>query len=831
MAKKLHLICNAHLDPVWQWEWEEGAAEALSTFRIAADFCEQYDRFVFCHNEALLYQWIEEYDHALFARIQKLVRDKRWHIMGGWHLQPDCNMPSGELFVRQIVSGRNYFKEKFGVVPEVAVNLDPFGHTRGLVQILNKTGYTGYLFMRPGADNEEFSLPSNDFRWIGYDGSEVAATRIRGGYNSDKGKAANKIRAMIERCPDDDFTVCLWGVGNHGGGPSAKDLRDIESLITEVEKENVALIHSVPEAYFSEMRENRMLPAVTRSLNPWAVGCYTSQVRVKQGYRKAENDFLMTELMCTHAESAGKLLYPEKELAEALYDILTVQFHDILPGTSVQNAEEMALRMLSHAQEILSRLRAKAFFALVDGQTKVQDDKIPFFAYNPYPYSLSGDFSCEMMLWDQYRGENFKMPCVYDDQGNVLPTQCEKEASSIPIEWRKKVVFHATLAPMSMNRFDCAFEDLPVRPVRACPMTETHYVFDAASIHVEINRKTGLIDSCCKNGVEYLRQGSFALEVWDDNFDPWYMQRNRWTEKLGAFTLLSPDESAEEACVEGPLEAVRVIESGSVRTVIEAVFGYLSSRATVQYILSETGSLECNIRIRWNEKQKLVKWNVASAFGNAVCIGEEAYGREALVCDLRENVSQKYIALCGDERAILVSNDGIYGSSCDGENGELKMTLLRSPSYTAHPVGNRVVMPTDRYAPYIDLGERSFAFRLDFGERKQIMAQAARIAQHFGMRPMLLSLYPSANAEKTECPVTLSENTAVTLNAFKKADDGKGYIIRLFNPTERPQKAKLSVLGKTQRLIFGAFEIKTCYFGELGYYEMDLLEWDVVKFR
>ena len=138
MSKRIHLICNAHLDPVWQWEWEEGAAEALSTFKIAAHFCEEYDSFVFCHNEALLYRWIEEYDMPLFEKIQKLVNEGKWHIMGGWYLQPDCNMPSGEALVRQISEGRKYFKEKFGVTPTVAMNVDSFGHSRGLVQIMNK---------------------------------------------------------------------------------------------------------------------------------------------------------------------------------------------------------------------------------------------------------------------------------------------------------------------------------------------------------------------------------------------------------------------------------------------------------------------------------------------------------------------------------------------------------------------------------------------------------------------------------------------------------------------------------------------------------------------
>jgi len=106
--KKLHLVSNAHIDPVWQWEWEEGATVAISTFRTAADLCEQFDGFIFNHNEAKLYMWVEEYEPELFIRIQKLVAAKKWNIMGGWIVQPDCNLPAGESFVRQSLYGIGY---------------------------------------------------------------------------------------------------------------------------------------------------------------------------------------------------------------------------------------------------------------------------------------------------------------------------------------------------------------------------------------------------------------------------------------------------------------------------------------------------------------------------------------------------------------------------------------------------------------------------------------------------------------------------------------------------------------------------------------------------
>ena len=145
----VHLICNAHLDPVWQWEWEEGVSEAISTFRTAADLCEEFGGFIFNHNEVVLYNWIEQYEPALFKRIQKLVKAGKWHIMGGWYLQPDCNMPSGEGLVRQILVGRAYFQEKFGIRPTTAMNFDPFGHPRSLVQILVKSGFDSYIHCRP----------------------------------------------------------------------------------------------------------------------------------------------------------------------------------------------------------------------------------------------------------------------------------------------------------------------------------------------------------------------------------------------------------------------------------------------------------------------------------------------------------------------------------------------------------------------------------------------------------------------------------------------------------------------------------------------------------
>ncbi|MBQ7163915.1 MAG: alpha-mannosidase, partial [Clostridia bacterium] len=303
--KKLHLICNAHIDPVWQWEWEEGAAAALSTFQSAVNLAEEYD-YIFCHNEAILYQYTETYAPSLFKQICELVKKGKWHIMGGWYLQPDCLMPDGEGIVRQIREGELYFSEKFGVKPSTAIGFDAFGHSRGIVQIIKKCGQDSYMFVRPygndyGAYNQ-LDLPDECFLWQGYDDSVIKAQRISG-YNSTLGHSCDKIRKDIKDSQTKEVAVSAWGVGNHGGGPSRKDLADIEKLMAE---SDIAIVHSTPENYFAEVSPEKVYD---RSLISCMPGCYTSMINVKQKYRGIERDLFFVEKMMSVAALKGVTEY------------------------------------------------------------------------------------------------------------------------------------------------------------------------------------------------------------------------------------------------------------------------------------------------------------------------------------------------------------------------------------------------------------------------------------------------------------------------------------------------------------------------------------------
>lgn len=807
--KTVHLICNAHLDPVWLWEWEEGAAEAVSTFRTAADLCEEFDGFVFNHNEAILYRWVEEFEPALFARIQRLVRAGKWHIMGGWHLQPDCNMPSGESFVRQILLGRRYFSDKFGVRPTTAINFDPFGHSRGLVQVLARSGYDAYILCRPG--QAECPLPSNRFIWEGLDGSRVLVTRPVGWYNSPLGAARKAVEERIVQAQAEGCTAILWGVGDHGGGPSRQDLRDLAALMRE--RRDVRIRHSTPEAYARELRAGgERLPVVDKALNPWAVGCYTSQVRIKQKHRLLENELYATEKMAAAAAVAGLGAFPREDLQRARYDLATSQFHDILPGSSIQPVEDTSLRLLSHGLETVSRLKARAFFALASGQPKARDGRIPILVYNPHPFPVRARIACEFNLADQIWTDGVFADLAVRGGGKLLPSQVEQEASNVTLEWRKCVVVAATLAPSAMNRFDCEVllrkrpPALRVRAERGRIRVKTR------DLEVVVSTRSGLLDRAASGGVPFLSPGAGALLVMRDNEDPWGMHVRRFRREAGRFRLLSAARAAVFAGVRArSLPPVRVIEDGPVRTVVEALFGYRDSFACRRYLIPKSGAdLEIETRVHWNEKDRMLKLALPTPLRDGSYVGQTVFGHDTLPADGDEAVAQKWVAAVSRRarRAVTVINNGLYGS--DFRDGEIRLSLVRSPAYSSHPIGERPPVPQDRLSPRIDQGEFLFRVWVQGGPAGARLNAIDREAIALNEKPMALSFFPAGGGRRPRPFMTLDDE-AVLVSAVKEADRGTGWVVRLYEPTGRARRTVLTIpaLGIRHRMRLGRFEVRT----------------------
>lgn len=809
-SKMLFLVCNAHLDPVWLWEWEEGAAEALSTFRAAAQLCEEFEEFVFNHNEAVLYQWVEDYEPELFTKIKELIRKRKWHIMGGWYLQPDCNLPSGESFVRQILVGKRYFKEKFGTEPKTAINLDPFGHTRGLVQILKKSGYSSYLFCRP--DQKELELPGDDFIWVGYDGSRILAHRARYHYNSQKGKAKERVKEWMAENPDQKTGMLLWGIGDHGGGPSRIDLKQLRGLIAE--KSGWAIRHGTPEDYFKIIGQRKdQLPSYDQDINPWAVGCYTTMALVKQRHRQLENSYFLTEKMVTQAALLRLMDYPRKELREALEDLLFCEFHDILPGSSIPQVEAYALQRMDHGLEILSRMRAKAFFALLSGQQKAGEEEFPIFVYNPHPYPVKETIICEFQPYEPKEDRNIiRLPEVVDREGRRIPCQMEKESSNISIDWRKRVVFQAELKPGQMSRFSCRLKEVELRPKKK-ELKKASLVFQSGNREVVINRKTGLVDRYRINGIDFLNSPSFCSLAVEDYPDPWGMLVRSFRNVKGTFTLMTEKQSARFSGISDlELEPVRIIEEGPVRTIVEALFKYNNSAICQRYKIPKKGSeFEVEVCVFWCEKDYSLKLSIPSQFQEASCKGQVAYGVEDFKREGEELVAQKWVAAVSPDKkyALTVINSGTYGF--DFARGELRLSLLRPAGYAAHPVGEGIpLVPQDRFEPRIDQGMRIFRFWINGGRAADRLKRIDREALIKNERPMVLSCFPSGRGKKIN-PAVILNDSAVQLTTLKMAEEKNWLLIRLFNPTGNERKTNINIpfLNTVFDVSLGGFEIKT----------------------
>lgn len=801
--KKLYLLSNAHIDPVWQWRWQEGVGTAITTFSAAADFCEEFgDNYIFCHNEAILYQWVEENAPDLFARIQKLVAQGKWFIMGGWYLQPDCNMPSGESFIRHIRAGLEYFSEKFPGFkkPEVAINFDSFGHTKGLVQILQDAGYKGYVCMRPYSDAK-----NRNFLWKGYAGSEVIVYRVFDAYNTLLGQVDKRLEPFICKLGDMEEGLFLWGVGNHGGGPSRQDFR----IIGELEKKypSIQFIHSTPDEYFREIYGKKDTLDEVKELNYSNMGCYTSMIRIKQLHQKLENELAVAEKMAAHAALSGSEA-DAGALERAAQDLMFCEFHDILPGSCIKSAEDDAIAQLSHGITEAQRVQMKAFFALAGGQERAAQGEYPILVYNPHPFAVKKTLECEFMLADQnWSEEEFYDAELYCD-GKKLPAQFEKEESSIPLDWRKRIVFTLEMQPFSMNRVR-VFTHLAKREKKNTGDIREDLVFKNGEMDVRIGARTGLLESVRVGGKEYLKNAC-SLRVIGNYCDPWGFNYDDYREYLGAFTLLSDAESAQFAKVDkNALCPVRIIEDGEVRTVVEALFGYGSSRAAVRYALPKKGTeIAVHIDLYNAEKDIKLKFRLATTLRGASLKGRTAFGMNELPQNGCEVVAQDYVVLSNGKNAVSAIHFGTYGLCA--EDGNVDLTLLNSSAYCAHPIDDRTIMRSDRFGARIDQGERNYDFVLNFGESEDRFAEIEAESQIAHQPPYAISFFPTGGGKACSRFIELSE-PSVALTSVHTAKDGKNKVVRLYNSLDAENSTRISIpaYGIDEEITFKQYQFKT----------------------
>ena len=251
--KTLSMIGNAHLDPVWLWQWQEGYHEIKATFQAALDRLNETPGFVFTCACADYYRWVEENAPDIFAQIRERVAEGRWVIVGGMWIQPDMNTPSGESLARQLLYSQRYFHEKFGKTVRTGYNVDSFGHNAMTPQLLRCAGIENYVWMRPSVI-ENPDIPEGSMIWESPDGSQVYAHRILNEYTCRTNYLHTKLDIMFEHSQKVGHPVmCFYGVGDHGGGPTIETLK-LLSDFQQNDPRGSEVIMSSPDEYFAKLR-------------------------------------------------------------------------------------------------------------------------------------------------------------------------------------------------------------------------------------------------------------------------------------------------------------------------------------------------------------------------------------------------------------------------------------------------------------------------------------------------------------------------------------------------------------------------------------------------
>jgi len=686
----VHMIGNAHIDPVWLWPMVEGRAEVLSTYRTAIMLLDEFDSYVFTSGGAVTYQWVEEDDPQLFAQIQHAVSEGRWTLVNGWWLQPDCNIPGGESFARHALYGQRYLQKAFGKRAVVGYNVDSFGHAGTLPQLLKLGGLDYYVFFRPGP--HEMTLPGGPFWWQSPGGCRVLACRPPLHYpSSAETNMLLRIQEAARLAPEGQSVImCFFCVGNHGGGPSQRYV----AQVAEIERLDSTLhpIFSSPEAYFIEMQANSTdWPVVASELQHHARGCYAALSRVKRENREAEHVMMAAERFSAMSTCRTGQKGDQEQLAQAWQQVLFNQFHDIMAGTSIRSAYEDVWRMYSEARATGSIIAARAKKAL-SCELTIADKENPFIIWNSLPWERreAVQFTVMMGGW-HYDWRKFPdQPAITDDQGVVLPSQLlhvEFDHNSY-IAHIEALVDVPALGARSVYA-QIPQTDLPMQAPAAPECTIIENEFWRLEFDPVNGALTSLFD--IEKKVEILHGQAGVPIVIDDPSDTWSHDIVSFRNECGRFTAQEP-----------PV----LLHNGPTRKTIRAHMGWGSSAITLEYTLRpQQKAVELSLDIDWQEQLKMLKLAFPLALKSPVISASAPYGSVTRCPNGEEEPCQAWVDLSGTgdigELGLCIVTDSKY--VYDALDNELRISLLRSPVYAFHDP--RKLLPGVEYH-YIDQGRQ-----------------------------------------------------------------------------------------------------------------------------
>ncbi len=404
-----HLVGHSHIDMNWLWTWEETVDVIQRDFAAVDSLMERYPAFHFSQSQASTYHVVRDRFPELFAQVQKRVKQGNWEVTAATWVEGDLNMAAGESLARHLLMTRPYIEGALGVRSRICWEPDTFGHAGTMPQLLNQAGLGFYYFCRAGQGEPLFW-------WEGIDGSRVLAFNDPLGYNGvvDPDAVTAPVVDLSKRYGV-RRGLFLYGVGDHGGGATA---RDIERVL-QLDKTPLlprAEMSSLLDFYKKVQAESSQLPVIRGELNTTFEGCYTSHSDIKKLNRGCENNLLTAETLGTTAQTLADATYPTEQMAEDWRTLLFHQFHDIICGCSIGAVYKEAVEAL---EPVLERTRGVALSAVeqLSAEVDTGEGGERVVAWNPLAWERTDLVRVPLSRFGATPA------ALVDDRGLVLPVQ------------------------------------------------------------------------------------------------------------------------------------------------------------------------------------------------------------------------------------------------------------------------------------------------------------------------------------------------------------------------------------------------------------------------
>ncbi|MGB6131689.1 MAG: glycoside hydrolase family 38 C-terminal domain-containing protein [Acidobacteriaceae bacterium] len=766
----LHLTGNSHIDAAWLWPWTETVNTVHDTFGTALQLMNEYPTYTFTQSAAAYNNWMARDYPEINDQIKERIQQGRWEVVGGMWVEPDLNIPDGESTARSILIGKRWYQQHYGVDVRVGWNPDSFGYNWQLPQIYKKSGID-YFVTQKMAWNDTNKLPFKLFWWESPDGSKVLTYFPHDYANTN----LNPVRLAADLAQARQFSpgltemMDLYGVGDHGGGPT-RAMLDEGLHWMQPDKVVPQMKFGTAQPYFSTVEteiapESRtwdyrtigqgyVLPTPVPgkiSIPTWDDemylefhrGVYTTQAKMKRNLREAPEWTLDAEKAASLAWLDGDP-YPGGELTDAWKKITFNDFHDLAAGSGIGVVYQDAQKDFTQVRWATSEISSKALATVAAHVDTRVPAGVPVFVFNPLGWSRSGDINVDVQM-----PSPTESVYVLDSHGTVLPSEVVSRDAATS-------TFHLLVQARDVPSL--GYEVLRVVPghrVFPSDLRVSGTTLENSYLRVVVDPKTGCITSLYdkKAGFETLAPGSCGNEL--QAFKDTPKEYDAWNIDPG--TLDQPPTLIDQA------DSVKVIDNSPLRADIQITRHWDQSKF-VQDIILENGSDQAVVTtdVDWHETHILLKAAFALSATSPFATYEIPYGsiqrpttRNNSWEKARFEVPAQRWADEGDaQHGFSLINNCKYGY--DAVGNLLRLTLLRSP-----------VWPD----PNADRGEQRFSYALypHAGSWQQALTVRHGYDFNFPFPAMQVQAHDGAlPAEHSFVSVTPDD---IVLTAMKKAED------------------------------------------------------------